>query len=165
MKVSVLSPVIFIAAIAMLLSGCATTVGAPTTQNPSGITIGQAWARPSSLMASGSMGSMEMLTSAAYLTIRNGGPADRLTAAEGDIAKTIEVHQTTMAAGIAKMEMVKAIDIPVNGSVDLKPGGYHIMLIQPVRELKPGDTFSLTLVFEKAGRKQVPITVQAQAPS
>lgn len=158
MKTSI--PALIILAIAILASGCATKTAAPSTPVSAGITIEHAWARPSSQMASGGMGGMENLTSAAYFTIRNDGPADRLTDATGDIARSVEIHETKMDGGMAKMERLTGIDIPANGSVELKPGGYHIMLIQPVRELKAGDTFSITLVFEKAGRKQVPVTVQ-----
>lgn len=157
MRINSLAPILLVAAIAILIGGCAPSVGAPGA----GITIDRAWARPSSQVPGGGMGGMEMLTSAAYLTIRNDGPEDRLTAAESDIAKSVEIHETKMDGGMATMRQVDSIAIPANASVDLKPGSYHIMLIQPVRDLKPGDSFSLTIVFEKAGRLQVPVTVQA----
>ncbi len=49
------------------------------------------------------------------------------------------------------MSPVEAIDVPANGQVELKPGGYHIMLIGLKQDMKVGDKIKLTLTFEKAG--------------
>lgn len=145
--------------ISLVLGGCAPAASAPAASAPTGLTIERVWARPST-MADGGMSSMQASTSAVYLTIKNGAAADRLTAARGTIAKSVEIHQTTMEGGNAKMSPVSAIEIPANGQIELKPGGYHIMLVEPVHELKAGDAFSIVLVFDRAGEVTVPVAVQ-----
>lgn len=102
-------------------------------------------------------------TSAAYMTIANGGGApDRLTGAASDVAAAIELHTTEVKDNVARMQQVQGIDVPANGEVHLKPGGFHIMLINVRRDLKPGDTFTLTLTFAQAGK--VAVAVQVRQP-
>ena len=94
---------------------------------------------------------------AAFLTIRNTGPADRLLSAESGVAKRTELHTHLMQDGVMRMRRVEAIDVPSGGAVMLKPGGDHVMLMGLTAPLKKGQSFELTLIFEKAGR--VPVTV------
>ncbi len=97
--------------------------------------------------------------SAAFLTVTNTGTADdALIAAAGDIAESVEVHETVMENGMAKMQPIARIPIPAGGSLTLKSGGYHIMMLQTRRELVPDTTIPLTLTFERAGS----VTVQAR---
>lgn len=136
------------------------------------IQISDVWARPAitmggdsgaamgdakptgAAMAGGEGGS----NGAMYLTISNSGDApDRLVKASGDIAKSIELHTVIKNGDVMQMRPVEAIDVPAKGSVKLMPGSFHVMLIGLNRELKLGDTFDITLQFEKAG----PIKVQA----
>jgi len=118
------------------------------------IRIDGAWARRA-LMLDGSG------TGAVYAALVNPGrAADALLAAEGDIAKSVEVHETFQDQGMAKMRPVKKIDVPPGRTVELKPGGYHIMLIGLTRDLKPGETVQLTLVFQHAGK--IPVTAQVK---
>ncbi len=65
---------------------------------------------------------------------------------------------TTMGGGAMSMQEVSSIEIPAGGSVQLKPGGYHIMLMELAAPLKKGDTVAITLTFTKGGNQ----TVQAQ---
>ncbi|MFD0988179.1 copper chaperone PCu(A)C [Methyloligella solikamskensis] len=106
---------------------------------------------------------------AGYLTIENTGKeADRLTGGSTPIAEMLEVHSMTMEGNMMKMRKLDGLDIPAGGSVALKPGGNHIMLMglkQPIEEGKP---FTATLTFEKAGDVEVEFTVEpigAKAPS
>ncbi len=170
---------------ALLLSACAT---APTTnsapanasRNESIIVVKDAWARPTMGQVMGNQGSMGNMgghggmhgsmsgstgpVSAAYMTIENTGNAsDRLMSATGDIAEKIEVHETKSKDGMMVMQEVKeGIEIPAGGSVLLKPGGYHIMLIGVKRELNVGDTFKLTLKFQSG--KEMPVEVTVREP-
>jgi periplasmic copper chaperone A len=58
-------------------------------------------------------------------------------------------------SGMMKMNAVGRIALPANKTVELKPGGYHIMMMELAQPLKEGDTVPLTLTFEdKAGKKQ-----------
>jgi copper(I)-binding protein len=100
-------------------------------------------------------------TNAVYLTIRNdGSTADRLIAASTPNARVIEIHQSTMEGGVARMGQVPGIDIPAGGSVELKPGGFHLMLID-AKPINAGERFPLTLRFERAGEG----TIQVEARS
>ncbi len=99
-------------------------------------------------------------TSAAYLTIDNKGGADRLLSAAADIAKETQLHSMTTEAGVMKMREVKAVDVAANGKTELKPGGFHIMLIGLADGLKEGTKFPLKLKFEKAGEVTVQMTAE-----
>lgn len=143
-----------------LLSACAAFAPAGAKITTEGV-----WARPAAMPAMaqptpapGGMG-IAGPTSAVYLVIKNGGrDADRLTAARADVAQAVEIHETKMENNVMRMGQVAGVDVPGGGQVELKPGGYHIMLIGVRRELKVGETFPVTLQFEKSG----PITVQAE---
>jgi hypothetical protein len=103
------------------------------------------------------------VTDALYLTITNkGGTADRLTGARADIAQATELHQTVIQNGVAQMQPVQGIDIPVHGTVTFKPGGYHVMLIGLAHTLKAGDTFPVTLTFARSGAIAIMATVRDQ---
>jgi copper(I)-binding protein len=97
---------------------------------------------------------------AVYMTLQNDSSSDdALIGAETDVAKTVELHETKMDENdVMQMRPVANIPIPAGGSATLQPGGLHVMLIDMQKELAPGDKFSLTLTFEKAG----PITVEAE---
>ena len=112
------------------------------------IKIDDAWAR------TGQAGQV----SAAYMEIENKGAADKLLAAHCDCAKATELHIMSMTDGTMKMAKVPAMEVPANGELKLKPGGYHIMLIGLTRPLVTDEKLPLKLTFEKAGE----ITVDAR---
>jgi copper(I)-binding protein len=98
---------------------------------------------------------------AAYMIIRNGGDADdALIGASSDVATATEVHESKMDGDTVTMRQVDRIGVTAQGSVELKPGGYHVMFIGLTRELKSGDVVSVTLHFEKAGDVAVQATVR-----
>ena len=118
----------------------------------SGITVSDAWARTSPMMER---------AGAAYMVLQNGGAAeDKLLSVEGDVAQTIELHETKEMNGMMAMSPVPNIPVAAGGKTELKPGGLHVMLIGLTRELKAGDKVQLTLNFEKAGK--VPVTVEVK---
>jgi len=138
---------------ATLAAGCSSGSGAS-------VTITEPWARASSAMAA---------AGAAYMTIENtGSEADALIGAASPAAETVEVHETvamgsqapgaSAEGGMMGMQPVARLEIPAGGSVELKPGSYHVMLIDLTQELKPGDEIEITLTFEKAGE----VTVTAE---
>lgn len=91
--------------------------------------------------------------------------AGRLVAVESDAAKHVEVHEMAMQDNVMKMREVRAIDLPAGQAVDLKPGGYHVMLIDLARQITPGEHVQLTLIVEDAKQQQhrVPVTAEARA--
>ena len=115
------------------------------------ITIGHPWARATP-------GAVK--NSAAFMVFDNKGTADKLIGVAGDIAKDIQIHSMITEAGIMKMREIKSLDVPANGKVELKPGGFHVMLIGLKDGLKEGATFPLKLKFEKAGEVTVKVTAE-----
>ena len=83
-------------------------------------------------------------------------PADAaLVAVSSPVAKIVEIHEMKMEGGMMKMNAVDKLALPAGKAVDLKPGGYHVMLMDLVKPLKDGDFVPLQLTFEdKAGKKQ-----------
>ena len=100
--------------------------------------------------------------SAAFMSFDNKGAADKLISVTGGVAKEIQIHSMITEAGVMKMREVTAFDIPANGKAELKPGGFHIMLIGIPDGLKEGTKFPLKLKFEKAG--EVTVQVMAEKP-
>ncbi len=67
--------------------------------------------------------------------------------------------------GMMKMRQVTGgIDVPAGGTVRLEPGGYHVMLIGPEEPIAEGDTVTLVLEFERAGRLTLTVTARRAAP-
>ena len=159
-----------IALVALLVAACSGAAG--------GIKITDPWARTSPMVAG---------AGAAYMVIENtGSTADALVGGSSDVAAAVEVHETVamesaapmesagmgmespaasdggMAPGGSMMGMQKMdrLEIPAGGSVELKPGSYHIMLIGLTRELKAGEKIDITLKFEKAGDVKVTAEVR-----
>jgi len=86
---------------------------------------------------------------AAYMTLENNSDTDLvLTGAETPAAKSASLHATVKRAGGMTMEHVMSATIPTKGSLELKTGGLHLMLMGLKRSLGSGDTVRLTLKFE-----------------
>lgn len=101
--------------------------------------------------------------SAVYMEIHNAqSQPDRLVAAGTDVAEVAELHQSRMEGGMHHMQKVAFIEVPAYGKVELKPGGFHVMLIRLNTSLRLGDRFPLILRFERAGRLTVDVVVQEQ---
>lgn len=98
-----------------------------------------------------------------FLTIENKGGDDRLVAARAAVSNTVELHTMTMDGNVMKMRAVDAIPVPAGRTVELKPGGLHIMFMGLKAPLGEGDTFPMTLRFEKAGEVTVNVKVQPVA--
>jgi len=98
---------------------------------------------------------------AAYFAIHNQGKmADKLVSASADVAKKVEIHNHINEGGVMKMRKVEGgITIPAGGMAELKPGGYHIMFMGLHAPLKEGDSFPMTVTFEKAGAKQLTVKI------
>jgi len=99
-----------------------------------------------------------------WMTLRNTSPEpDRLLRAEGDVAERVELHthvmETNAGRMIMRMRPVPDIAVPANGEVRLEPGGLHVMLMGVKRPLRPGDSFTLRLIFEHAPPLEVTVPV------
>jgi copper(I)-binding protein len=107
---------------------------------------------------------------AGYMKITNTGKeTDRLIGGSADIAKSFEVHEMAMSGDVMKLRhLAKGLEIKPGQTVELKPGGYHIMFMGLQKPLKQDETMKGTLVFERAGTiaveyKIMPIGAQPAA--
>ena len=98
-----------------------------------------------------------------FLKLENSGADDTLLSASAEVAKAVELHLMSMEGDVMRMRQVQAIALPAGKTVELKPGGLHIMLMGLKAPLRAGDSFPLKLKFEKAGEVTVSMTVEAAA--
>lgn len=118
----------------------------------SGPRIDRAWARATPGSAT---------TAAAYFRIES--PInDRLIGLASPVARKAELHTHVEENGMMQMvEVEGGLAVPANQQLELKPGGLlHVMLIDLNQKLKAGDSFPLTLTFEKAGPREVTVKVE-----
>lgn len=147
----------------------------PPASSEAGVEIAGAWARTSP---------MEVTLGAAYMTVTS-AVDDELTDVSVDpsIAATAEIHEMVMAemssdttvsmssdttemsgSGEMVMQEVDSIAIPAGETVELKPGGFHIMLIDLAAPLEIGQEFDIVLTFANAGDVTVTVVVADEAP-
>ena len=101
-------------------------------------------------------------TASAYFTVKNNGDTDdALVAASAPVAGMAGLHEVVTQGAETKMQPVDKIDIPAGGQTQLKPGGFHVMLENLTRDLKVGDTYTLTLEFQSGKTMDVEITVES----
>ena len=130
------------AALALVLAAC----GAGGSGE---LQVNDVWARPG--LAEGN--------SAVYFVIDNPGAEDFLLSVSSDVAGAVELHKTIMQDGT--MQMVQQMNVPVpTGETVFMPGDLHVMLIGLKNDLKPGDTFTVTLNFETAGERTLDVVVR-----
>ena len=117
-----------------------------------------AWARAS---VPGQMGTGAFMK----LTAKDGA---KLVGASSPVAGVTEVHEMKMEGDVMKMRAVPAIDLPAGKAVELKPGGYHVMLLDLKAPLATNTTVPLTLTFKDAkgveSRLELKVPVAARAP-
>ncbi len=83
---------------------------------------------------------------AVYMTIANGGAAaDAVVSATSDAAKTVELHEVRNEGGVMAMRPLESFPLPAGGTLEMKPGSYHVMLLGLTRHLHAGDTVKVTL--------------------
>jgi hypothetical protein len=155
---------VLLLALSFILSACASSSAKQATS----IEVSNAWVR-----TVGGMQSQEISAPAtgmqpkkdsgpatgAFMVIKNNSAAaDKLLKAESDVAKMVQIHLSEVDAnGVSSMHEVDGVDIPAGGSAELKPGSYHVMLIGLQQDIKEGDTVSITLTFQNAGK----VTIEA----
>ena len=85
-----------------------------------------------------------------------------LVGAASPVAKIVEIHEMKMDAGVMKMSAIDKLPVPAGKTVELKPGGYHVMLMDLTQQLKEGESVPITLSFVDKGGKKT--TVEVKAP-
>lgn len=171
-----------------LVGACTSSAASPAASTAasagSGITVTGAWVRNSTAMTGALAGY--------FLVTNNGSATDTLLSASSPIAKTVQLHETKMvdpsampsasgmggmggaspsmgmgsampsSGGMMTMVEVKSVDVPAGGSVEFKPGSYHVMFMDLVSTPAAGTTIDLTLTFRNAGTITVKAEVRAQ---
>lgn len=89
----------------------------------------------------------------------------KLVSAASPAAAIVEIHEMAMENDVMRMRQISGVALPAGKPVALQPGGFHVMLINLKRQLKPGDTVPLTLTFENAnGEREISeVTAQVRA--
>lgn len=169
-RIGVLLAIPAIALAAGTLASCGSMSGS------AGATVKDAWARTSP---------MDSANGAAYFSITS-GTADALVGVSVDasVAARAELHETvmsggdmggemsggmdgastTMPMGEMTMQRVESIELPAGTAVELKPGSYHVMLLELAEPLDAGDSITLTLALESGGSVEVEVPVRDEAP-
>lgn len=96
-----------------------------------------------------------------YLTIKSAQSAV-LVGVRTPVAQRAEIHEMKMDSGVMRMRPVPRIELPAGKPVELKPGGYHLMLMGLARPLHPGEMVPMTLVIEGPDKTRQEIEVQAE---
>lgn len=100
----------------------------------------------------------------AYITLENrGAEADRLLSIATESGAMAHLHDTKSVDGVVSMEPVEALNLGPGQTVEMKPGGLHIMLMGLKAPLKKGSKISFELSFEKAGKITVEVPVEGVA--
>jgi copper(I)-binding protein len=136
----------------LLAALLAASAAAPGFAQNGTVSVERAWARATA---------GAVTTGGAYMTLVDHGSApDRLIAVSTPVAGSAELHVMTMDNGVMQMRPAAGgIAVEPGKPTELKPGGYHVMLLDLKRPLKEGERFPMTLTFEKAGTLEVAVTV------
>jgi hypothetical protein len=132
---------------ALLLAACNSQAAPPS------IKVTDAWSRATIAGQS---------TGAVYLTIANGGGNDRLMSVATPAGEA-SIHSSSTQNGVMRMRPLHELPIPAKSTVELKPGGAHIMIMGLKAPLSAGSSFPLDLKFDKSGQMQVTVEVQPAA--
>jgi copper(I)-binding protein len=98
---------------------------------------------------------------AGYVAISNESKTSvSIVAAQSDAFELVEMHETLMADGMMKMVQRESIELPARSKVELKPGGAHLMLITPKRNLAVGDKVAIEVSFDDNTTRKVEFEVR-----
>lgn len=86
----------------------------------------------------------------------------RVVAAQSPVAGVVEVHEMAMEKDVMRMRAVPVLALPAGQTVELKPGGYHVMLMDLKAPVKAGEVVPLTLTLESAGGQRSTLEVKAE---
>ncbi len=117
------------------------------------VTVEQPWSRATPPGAKIGVG---------FLRLKNAGAAaERVVGASSPVAGRVEMHVTTRDGDVMKMRQVESFEIPAGGSVELKPGGAHLMLMGLQRPLAQGERVPLTLKLQSGVTLEIELDVAA----
>ena len=127
-------------------------------QRSADVEVKSAWVRPT---VAGQMGTGAFMS----LTSMEGA---RIVGASSDVAGVVELHEMAMENNVMRMRPIRGLDLPPGNTVELKPGGYHMMLMDLKRPLAAGEKIKVDLRLETRDKKlvtqPVEIEVRPRAP-
>lgn len=132
-----------------------TVFGVMTGSAMAEVSIDNAWVRATVV---------QQKATGAFMQIRSAQDA-RLLEVKSPSAASVELHKMEMTDNVMKMREVPALDLPAGKVVELKPGGYHVMLMGLKAQVKEGDQIPLTLIIEHKDKKRETIEINAVAKS
>jgi copper(I)-binding protein len=100
-------------------------------------------------------------TTGAFVTLHS-SEASKLVSVTSSAAQSVEMHASEQTQGVMHMHALDAIALPAGQRVELRPGGFHIMLVGLTRALGAGDIVPLTFTFEDRNGKRTTMEVRAQ---
>jgi copper(I)-binding protein len=100
----------------------------------------------------------------AFMKVKSTSDA-KIVAASSPAAKLVEVHEMSMKDNVMQMRAIDALALPAGKTVELKPGGYHVMLLDLVKPLAKGDTVPIILTVEGKDGKRTTAEVKAEVRS
>jgi len=121
-------------------------------QRSADIDVKSAWARPT---VAGQIGTGAFM----QLTSREGA---RIVGASSDVAGVVEIHEMAMDANVMRMRPIRGLDLPPGSTVELKPGGHHIMLMDLKRPLGAGEKITIELRLQTHDKKLVTQPVEVE---
>lgn len=125
-------------------------------------TAGIAWAQPLTVTGGWVRLLPGNLPQGGYFTLHNGGDKTvTLVGASAPGYGKVMLHKTIHENGVDRMVHVESIDVKPGDSLTFAPGGYHIMLMQPHNDLKPGDKLPVTLLFGDGDKLTVDFDVRS----
>ena len=90
----------------------------------------------------------------------------KLVEARSPIAGVVEIHEMKLENNVMRMRAVPELDLPAGRTVELKPGGYHVMLMDLKQQMKEGEVVPVTLVVESAGKREtIEVKAKVRAPT
>ena len=99
-------------------------------------------------------------TTGAFLTLHSTDFA-RIVAVRSPAAKDVQIHSSAMEGGVMRMQAMDDFQLLPGKTIELKPGGYHIMLMGLAKPLLEGDEVPLTFTIEDARGKRTTLAVKA----
>ena len=114
------------------------------------LTVGDSWIR----------GTVpQQMSTGAFMQLRSATDA-KLIEARSPVAGVVEIHEMKMENNVMRMRAVQSVALPAGRTVDLKPGGYHVMMMDLKQQMKDGDVVPVTLVVESGGKRE---TIEVKA--
>lgn len=127
------------------------------------VRLESAWARRAPMVGDDAQSGVasERGNGAVYATVVNAGKtADVLIAGASEAADAVELHESYEMSGMMMMRPAPKLEILAGSRLEMKPGGYHLMLLRLKRDLAPGEKIKVSLTFEKAGQLSVDAEVR-----